>query len=176
MSYHSKLLNIPCTVIMPVTAPYIKVRKCRKFGANVIIHVRLCGFCLNLSFCNRNALTGKGHRWSETLCYVSGERKGNDVHQWIRSSADYCRSRNNRHRNNWSDRRYRCNNCADWRRFVCDANNCKFSNLKKKTFISGGLIAGVAVAAKSLRKDIKIIVSVMRCPLGWVVFCLLPSQ
>ncbi|KAG4065507.1 hypothetical protein HA402_013277 [Bradysia odoriphaga] len=38
MSYHSKRLNIPCTVVMPHAAPHNKVKKCRNFGANVIIH------------------------------------------------------------------------------------------------------------------------------------------
>jgi threonine dehydratase len=37
LAYHSKLLGIPVTVVMPTTAPITKVDKCRKLGANVIL-------------------------------------------------------------------------------------------------------------------------------------------
>lgn len=37
LSYHSKLLGIPCTVVMPVTAPLMKIKKCQSYGANVIV-------------------------------------------------------------------------------------------------------------------------------------------
>ncbi|XP_063706175.1 L-threonine ammonia-lyase [Culicoides brevitarsis] len=35
--YHGMKLNIPVTVVMPVTAPIMKVQKCRNYGANVIV-------------------------------------------------------------------------------------------------------------------------------------------
>lgn len=38
LAYHGKLLNIPVTCVMPITAPFTKVEKCRKFGANVVLH------------------------------------------------------------------------------------------------------------------------------------------
>lgn len=39
--YHGMKLNIPVTVVMPVTAPIMKVQKCRNYGANVIVKVNL---------------------------------------------------------------------------------------------------------------------------------------
>jgi threonine dehydratase len=33
-----KMLGIPITCVMPTTAPFTKVDRCRKFGANVILH------------------------------------------------------------------------------------------------------------------------------------------
>lgn len=36
LSYHGKQLNIPVTCVMPVTAPFTKVDRCKKFGANVV--------------------------------------------------------------------------------------------------------------------------------------------
>lgn len=47
LSYHAKLMNIPCTVVMPKAAPYNKIQKCRNFGANVIVHVRLFKILVN---------------------------------------------------------------------------------------------------------------------------------
>lgn len=38
LAYHGKLLNIPVTCVMPVNAPLTKIDRCRKFGANVILH------------------------------------------------------------------------------------------------------------------------------------------
>lgn len=38
LAWHGKDLNIPVTVVMPAFAPMAKVDKCRKFGANVILH------------------------------------------------------------------------------------------------------------------------------------------
>lgn len=38
MAYHGQLLGIPVTCIMPKTAPLAKVDKCRKFGANIVLH------------------------------------------------------------------------------------------------------------------------------------------
>jgi len=35
--YHGMKLNIPVTVVMPVTAPIMKIQKCKSFGANVIV-------------------------------------------------------------------------------------------------------------------------------------------
>lgn len=37
LAYHGKLLNIPVTVVMPVTAPLIKRFTCESFGARVIL-------------------------------------------------------------------------------------------------------------------------------------------
>lgn len=37
LCYHGLKLNIPVTVVMPVTAPIMKVQKCRSYGANVIV-------------------------------------------------------------------------------------------------------------------------------------------
>lgn len=38
LAYHGKDLGIPVTCVMPSTAPLTKVEKCKKFGANVILH------------------------------------------------------------------------------------------------------------------------------------------
>mmetsp|Transcript_53453 Transcript_53453/g.78244 ORF Transcript_53453/g.78244 Transcript_53453/m.78244 type:complete len:580 (+) Transcript_53453:69-1808(+) len=38
LSYHGGLLNISVTVVMPTNAPLVKVNKCRKLGANVVLH------------------------------------------------------------------------------------------------------------------------------------------
>ena len=38
LSYHVGQLGVPVTVIMPTTAPLVKVNKCRKLGANVVLH------------------------------------------------------------------------------------------------------------------------------------------
>lgn len=38
LAWHGKDLGIPVTCVMPSTAPLAKVDKCRKFGANVILH------------------------------------------------------------------------------------------------------------------------------------------
>ena len=38
LAWHGKSLGIPVNVVMPTTAPLTKVEKCRKFGANVILH------------------------------------------------------------------------------------------------------------------------------------------
>lgn len=38
LSWHGKLLKIPVTVVMPKFAPLVKVARCRKLGANVILH------------------------------------------------------------------------------------------------------------------------------------------
>ena len=38
LAWHGKDLSIPVTCIMPVSAPMAKVDKCRKFGANVVLH------------------------------------------------------------------------------------------------------------------------------------------
>jgi len=37
LSYHGGLMGIPVTVIMPTTAPLVKVNRCRKLGANVVL-------------------------------------------------------------------------------------------------------------------------------------------
>lgn len=38
LAWHGKDLNIPVTCVMPSSAPMAKVEKCRKFGANVVLH------------------------------------------------------------------------------------------------------------------------------------------
>ncbi|KAJ1406240.1 tryptophan synthase beta subunit-like PLP-dependent enzyme [Ochromonadaceae sp. CCMP2298] len=38
LAWHGKDLGIPVTCVMPTSAPMAKVDKCRKFGANVILH------------------------------------------------------------------------------------------------------------------------------------------
>jgi len=38
LAWHGKELGVPVTCVMPILAPLAKVDKCRKFGANVIIH------------------------------------------------------------------------------------------------------------------------------------------
>lgn len=40
LAYHGNLLNIPVTVVMPLTAPLTKVINCKRFGANVVLHGR----------------------------------------------------------------------------------------------------------------------------------------
>lgn len=39
LSYHAFKLGIPCTVVMPVTAPIMKIQKCRSFNAEVLVLV-----------------------------------------------------------------------------------------------------------------------------------------
>lgn len=47
LSYHAFKLGIPCTVVMPVTAPIMKIQKCRTFNAEVLVQVCiLIGFKL----------------------------------------------------------------------------------------------------------------------------------
>jgi threonine dehydratase len=38
LAWHGHLLAIPVTVVMPRFAPLVKVARCRRFGANVILH------------------------------------------------------------------------------------------------------------------------------------------
>jgi threonine dehydratase len=38
LSYHGKLLNVRVTVVMPGTAPLMKVRTCEQMGARVLLH------------------------------------------------------------------------------------------------------------------------------------------
>ena len=63
MAYHGSLLGVPVTVVMPTVAPLAKVDKCKKFGANVIIH---------------GAHIGESKSYAETLCdendlkYING--------------------------------------------------------------------------------------------------------
>lgn len=38
LAWHGRLLGIPVTVVMPRTAPLIKVSTCRRFGARVVLH------------------------------------------------------------------------------------------------------------------------------------------
>lgn len=37
LAYHGRLLNIPVTVVMPLSAPMMKVESCRHHGANVVV-------------------------------------------------------------------------------------------------------------------------------------------
>ncbi|WP_245844149.1 threonine ammonia-lyase [Nibricoccus aquaticus] len=38
LSYHARRLGIPATVVMPVQAPLIKITRCERLGARVILH------------------------------------------------------------------------------------------------------------------------------------------
>ena len=38
LAYHGMQLGIPVTVVMPTFAPLMKLSRCRKFGANVVLH------------------------------------------------------------------------------------------------------------------------------------------
>nr|AWS20467.1 threonine dehydratase [Mayetiola destructor] len=38
LSYHAFLLDIPCTVVMPKTAPIMKIQRCRSFNADVLVY------------------------------------------------------------------------------------------------------------------------------------------
>ena len=38
LAYHGQLLGIPVTVVMPVTAPLIKIATCERLGARVVLH------------------------------------------------------------------------------------------------------------------------------------------
>eukprot|EP01006_Ploeotia_vitrea_P024845 TRINITY_DN57645_c0_g1_i1.p1 TRINITY_DN57645_c0_g1~~TRINITY_DN57645_c0_g1_i1.p1 ORF type:complete len:469 (+),score=-17.49 TRINITY_DN57645_c0_g1_i1:89-1495(+) len=38
LAYHGRDLKIPVTCVMPETAPFTKVNKCRKYDANVVLH------------------------------------------------------------------------------------------------------------------------------------------
>lgn len=37
LCYHGMQLNVPITVFMPVTAPLMKIQKCRIFGGNIYV-------------------------------------------------------------------------------------------------------------------------------------------
>ena len=37
LAYHGRSLKIPVTVVMPIIAPLMKVEKCRKYGATVLV-------------------------------------------------------------------------------------------------------------------------------------------
>ncbi|MDQ3624963.1 MAG: pyridoxal-phosphate dependent enzyme, partial [Verrucomicrobiota bacterium] len=37
LAYHGKLLEIPVTVVMPATAPLIKISTCERLGARVVL-------------------------------------------------------------------------------------------------------------------------------------------
>lgn len=38
VAYHSKSLDIPATIVMPINTPNVKVRKTQSFGAEVVLH------------------------------------------------------------------------------------------------------------------------------------------
>ena len=38
LAYHGRLLDIPVTVVMPTSAPLVKITNCRSFGAQTILH------------------------------------------------------------------------------------------------------------------------------------------
>ena len=40
LAYHGGLLGIPVTVVMPISAPLIKIMTCESMGANVVLHGR----------------------------------------------------------------------------------------------------------------------------------------
>ncbi len=57
LAYHGRLLEIPVTVVMPVTAPLIKVSTCERQGARVVLH-------------------GSGFAEAQTEARVLAEREG----------------------------------------------------------------------------------------------------
>lgn len=61
LSYHAKSLDIPCTVVMPVAAPIMKIQKCRSYGANVIVHVILVLRLITHQTLTNFMLQGKGY-------------------------------------------------------------------------------------------------------------------
>ena len=38
LAYHGHMLGIPVTVVMPLTAPIMKVSRCEVYGATVVLH------------------------------------------------------------------------------------------------------------------------------------------
>ena len=50
LAWHGKDLNIPVTCVMPISAPMAKVQKCRKFGANVVLHGEHIGEAKEFAF------------------------------------------------------------------------------------------------------------------------------
>ncbi|HSH95804.1 MAG TPA: threonine/serine dehydratase, partial [Roseimicrobium sp.] len=38
LAWHGRLLGVPVTVVMPSTAPSVKVENCRRYGADVVLH------------------------------------------------------------------------------------------------------------------------------------------
>lgn len=50
LSYHAFKLGIPCTVVMPITAPIMKIQKCKNFNAEVLVEV--CTMILMVRICN----------------------------------------------------------------------------------------------------------------------------
>lgn len=107
--YHGMKLNIPTTVVMPVTAPIMKIAKCKSFGANVIIKVRVQTSTLPMPTVISkklpvNWITGSiskileeitflligcQYEGSQTTCNADGKRPGSTVRKWLRSSAHY---------------------------------------------------------------------------------------
>ncbi len=63
LAFHAKALGIPCTIVMPETAPLIKVRNTTNHGARVILHG-----------CDYDNALARAHEISdkEGLVYVSG--------------------------------------------------------------------------------------------------------
>lgn len=49
-SLHGRELGIPVTVVMPVVAPLVKVEKCRRYGANVVLQVFIYIFKNTIKF------------------------------------------------------------------------------------------------------------------------------
>ena len=40
LAYHGHIMGVSVIVVMPVTAPIMKVSRCRTYGATVILHGR----------------------------------------------------------------------------------------------------------------------------------------
>ncbi|KAJ6634254.1 L-threonine dehydratase catabolic TdcB [Pseudolycoriella hygida] len=125
ISYHAKLMKIPCIVVMPNNAPYNKIVKCRNYGANVIIH-------------------------------------GNDIAESRLFAIDIAKEKEMTYINGY-----------DHPHIIAGQGTTALEILEQVEDIDaiivpvggGGLIAGVAVAAKTLRKDIKIVgVETESCP------------
>ena len=37
LAYHGKKMNVPVTIVMPTISPATILKKCQKFGANVLV-------------------------------------------------------------------------------------------------------------------------------------------
>lgn len=59
LSYHGWKLGIPVTVVMPIVAPIMKIQKCKKYNANVVVQGKDMGEAkkLALKLAKENDLT-----------------------------------------------------------------------------------------------------------------------
>jgi threonine dehydratase len=45
VAYHAQRLNIPATIVMPITTPFVKVKATEAYGAKVVLHGETLGEC-----------------------------------------------------------------------------------------------------------------------------------